>query len=260
MTSTAAAARVFRRARATVAVRRQHSPGGFTLIEILVVIVIIGVMAAAATLSMGILGRDSSVEEQSRRFWAVLRQAREESELQGLDVGVAVTPTDYEFQRFDSRTNLWTPIGQDKLYAPRQLPEGLRFRMWLDGREVVLKPTPARDPDKEKQRQQRVEEQERRTDEGLQEEDDDAKGLQDSDQPIPQIVVLSSGDIMPFELQIERDGAQSLWRVVAQPDNDLRVERRADNSTWQVVAQTRIEPDDEDASVKSRSGNPDARR
>ncbi len=254
MTSTAAAARVFRRAGATVEVRRQHSPGGFTLIEILVVIVIIGVMAAAATLSMGILGRDSSVEEQSRRFWAVLRQAREESELQGLDVGVVVTPTDYEFQRFDSRTNQWVPIGQDKLYAPRQLPEGLRFRMWLDGREVVLKPAPARDPEKEKQRQQRVEERERRANEGLQEENEE--GLQDSDQPVPQIVVLSSGDIMPFELQIERDGAQSLWRVVAQPDNDLRVERRADNSTWQVVAQTRIEPDDEDAKRKDSKRKP----
>ena len=148
------------------------------------------------------------------------------------------------FHRFDSRANQWTPIEQDKLYAPRKLPDGLRFRMWLDGREVVLKPAPARDPEKEKKKQQQAEEQEKRRAAGLPEEHEE--DAEDPDQPTPQIVVLSSGDIMPFELQIERDGAQSLWRVVAQPDNDLRVERRADDSTWQVVAQTRIEPDDED--------------
>jgi general secretion pathway protein H len=242
---------------AAAAVRMKRRRGGFTLIEMLVVIVIIGVMAAAATLSMGILGRDSSVEEQSRRFWAVLRQAREESELQGLDVGVAVTPTQYEFQRFDSRTNLWTPIEQDKLYAPRELPEGLRFRMWLDEREVVLKPRPERDAEKEaKKKQQQDEEREKRREAGLPEEQPQA----DPDQPTPQIVVLSSGDIMPFELQIERDGAQSLWRVIAQPNNDLRVERRADDSTWQVVAQTRVEPDEEDAQRGNSTGKQNVRR
>jgi general secretion pathway protein H len=257
MSDNAAAAHAACCTSAVVAVRAKCQRGGFTLIEMLVVIVIIGVMAAAATLSMGILGRDNSVEEQSRRFWAVLRQAREESELQGLDIGVAVTPTQYEFQRFDSRTNLWTPIEQDKLYAPRELPEGLRFRMWLDEREVVLKPRPERDAEKEaKKRQQQDEEREKRREAGLPEEQPQA----DPDQPTPQIVVLSSGDIMPFELQIERDGAQSLWRVMAQPDNDLRVERRADNSTWQVVAQTRVEPDEEDAQRGKSTGKQNVRR
>lgn len=207
---------------------RRRSAAGFTLIEILVVIIIIGVIVSAATLSMGVLGRDSEVEDQSRRFWGVLRQAREESELQGLDVGVQLTPTTYEFLRFDQRNTVWTPIEYDQLYAPRKLPEGLRFRVWLDGREVVIKPPPARKIRKEPK-----------------DEDGDGKPDIDRSQAPPQIVVAASGEIMPFELQIERDGAPAPWRVVAQPDNDLRVERRVDQSQWQVVAQTLPRKDDE---------------
>ena len=30
-------------------------------------------------------------------------------------------------------------IEDDELYRTRELPEGLRYRLWLDGREVVLK-------------------------------------------------------------------------------------------------------------------------
>ena len=226
--------------------RREFRPGksraasGFTLVEILVVIVIIGVMVSAATLAIGVLGRDSQVEDQSRRFWAVLRQAREESELQGLDVGVAVNATEYEFQRFNPRDTVWLPITDDQLYAPRKLPEGLRFRMWLDGREIVMKPRKKREEKSPK------------------DEDGDGKPDIDRDQPPPQIVILASGEIMPFELQIERDGAPSLWRVVAQADNDLRVERRADETHWQVVAQTVVVNDDDDKSKTARK--PDARR
>lgn len=213
---------------------------GFTLMEILVVIIIIGVMVSAATLAIGVLGRDSAVEDQSRRFWAVLRQAREESELQGLDVGVVVTPTEYAFLRFNPRDNLWMPIEADKLYSSRKLPDGLRFRMWLDGREVVLKPIPPRKAEQMKKAAEEAEADEHEVGEPRK---------IDPDQPAPQIVVLSSGEIMPFELQIERDRAQSLWRVVAQPDNDLRVERRADESKWVVIAQTMIVEDPQAAQV-----------
>ena len=220
---------------------KSRAASGFTLVEILVVIVIIGVMVSAATLAIGVLGRDSQVEDQSRRFWAVLRQAREESELQGLDVGVAVNATEYEFQRFNPRDTVWVPITDDQLYAPRKLPEGLRFRMWLDGREIVMKPL-----------------RKKREEKPPKDEDGDGKPDIDRDQPPPQIVILASGEIMPFELQIERDGAPSLWRVVAQADNDLRVERRSDETHWQVVAQTVVANDDDDKSKTVRK--PDARR
>src|SRR5262245_57689787 len=116
--------------------RRRAS--GFTLLEILVVVVIIGVIVSAATIAIGVLARDREVEEESRRCWAVLQQAREEAELQSIDVAVFVSATGYEYLRFDSRRNEWMPLLDDKLYEARELPDGLRFRMWLDSREIIL--------------------------------------------------------------------------------------------------------------------------
>jgi general secretion pathway protein H len=195
---------------------RRAANAGFTLVEILVVIVIIGVIVSASTIAVGVLGRDRQIEDESRRFWAVVRQAREEAELQSLDAAVFVASGEYEFLRYDRRRQLWMSIVDDKLYAQRTLPEGLRFRLWVDGREVVLKPDLPNRSDKS-----------------------------EHEKWPPQIMVLSSGELMPFELHLERDAAPALWRVVALPDNDLRIERRDDQREWIMVQQTK-EPPPED--------------
>lgn len=195
---------------------------GFTLLEILVVVVILGVIVSVATAAFGVLGRDTQVEEETRRFWAVLQQSREEAELQSLDVAVFVCGGAYEYLRFDRRRDEWTPITDDKLYASRELPEGLRFRLWLDGREVVLKPALPDRSDKD----------------------------QNKKFP-PQVMVLSNGDLMPFELHIERDAVPALWRVLANADSDLRIERREKERDWVMVAQTKP-PEDEDDKVKGK--------
>jgi general secretion pathway protein H len=178
--------------------------------EILVVIVIIGVIISAASLSMGVLGRDREAEEQSRRLWAVLLQAREECELQGLDVGMFVHGEGYEFLRFEPRVNRWLPIEYDQLFAPRALPEGLGFRLSLESKSVVLKPSAV-----------------------------DRTDPSDDKKYAPQILVLSSGDIMPFDLQIEREREPALWRVAALPDGDLRIEKRTGSEPWAIVTQTK---------------------
>ena len=199
---------------------------GFTLLEILVVIVIIGVMVSMATLSIGLLGADRQSEEEARRVWAVIGQAREEAELQAIDLAIFVGATDYEFLRFYTRRNQWLPVVDDKLYAQRTLPEGLRFRLWMEGRELVLKPGL---PDRSK------------------------KG--ESEKWPPQLTVLSSGDVVPFELQIERDGAPAMWRMTSLADGDLRVERRKDERDWVMVVQTKPPPEND----KSKERISDAR-
>jgi general secretion pathway protein H len=210
-----------------VILRSARAQPGFTLLEILVVIVIIGVMVSMATLSIGVLGADREVKEEAERFWAVLRQAREEAELQAIDVAIFVGQTDYEFLRFDTRRNEWTPIVEDKLYAQRALPEGLRFRLWLENREIVLKPGL---PDRSKK--------------------------DESQKWPPQITVLSSGDVVPFEMHIERDAAPALWRVTSLADSDLRLEQRKDERDWVVVAQTKPPPEDD----RNKERVSDARR
>lgn len=194
---------------------RIHAHQGFTLLEILVVIVIIGVMVSMVSLSVGVLGADREVEDETRRFWAVVRQAREEAELQAIDVAIFVGQSDYEFLRWDTRRSEWQPIVEDQLYAQRSLPEGLRFRLWMEGREIVLKPgIPDRSQKEEHQKYP------------------------------PQLTVLSSGDVVPFELHIERDSAPALWRMTALADGDLRLEERRSDREWALVAQTKP-PEDE---------------
>jgi general secretion pathway protein H len=188
---------------------------GFTLLELLVVLVVVGIMVSMAVLSFGVLGRDRQAEEEARRFWTVLRQAREEAELQVEDVAVFIAADAYEYLRFDSRRNEWQLIEYDELFAQRELPEGLRFRLRLESREVVLRP------------------------------DLPQRGDKDEDQKWPpQVMILSSGEVMPFELEIEREGAPALWRVTALPNNDLRVENRDERTPWGPVLQTKPPQDD----------------
>jgi general secretion pathway protein H len=167
---------------------------GFTLMEILVVVVIVGIIVATATLSVGVLGRDRQLEEEARRFAAVFNQAREEAELQGMDVGIFLTQPAYEYLRYDGRRELWKPIDSDKLFRARELPEGVRARLWLDGREVLLKPKlePYDEKEHEKHR--------------------------------PQLMALSSGDINAFELRLEREGTPQQWRVIGAADNTINAE------------------------------------
>ncbi|MEQ1582297.1 MAG: type II secretion system minor pseudopilin GspH [Steroidobacteraceae bacterium] len=168
-------------------------PAGFTLIEILVVIVILGVVIAVATVSVGVLGRDREVEDQARRLWAVMTQGREEAELQGRDLGVFLDDTSYEFMMFDPKRSGWVVVEDDDLLARRELPEGLKMRLWLESREVVLKQTRAPTKDELKKR-------------------------------APQIVMLASGEVMPYRLEIAREGSDASWRVQSQPDNTIVVE------------------------------------
>lgn len=195
---------------------RKQLHSGFTLLELLVVLVVVGIMVSMAVLSFGVLGRDRQAEEEARRFWTVLQQAREEAELQTEDIGIFMSATSYEYLRFDSRKNLWEVISYDELFAPRDLPEGLRFRMRLESREVVLKPDLPDRSDK----------------------DENAKYP-------PHVMVLSSGEVMPFELEIEREGAPALWRVTALANNDLRVEVRDERSQWGPLLQTKPPPEND---------------
>lgn len=205
-------------------VRLLRFNSGFTLLEIMVVIVIVGIMATVAMISIGVLGRDREMQDQAERIWAVINQAREECELQGFDIGLRVGANSYDFLRFDSRKQLWLPVVDDDLMGAREFPSGLRVRLWLEGREVVLKDHLGLE-EEAKPGAKKVAPMDKTADK-KDAQDLKAADIKDQKKEMPpHIMILSSGDVNSFDLQFEREGNDARWHVFLGPDSSVVAEQ-----------------------------------
>lgn len=112
---------------------------GFTLIELMVVVVIIGVILTFAVLAIGDGGLRDKVELEARRLTALLDLAGDEAILNGRELGLYLEQDGYRFL-------LLTPDGwrppDDNLLRARQLPPGLALGLVLEGLPVELEPPP----------------------------------------------------------------------------------------------------------------------
>ena len=156
--------------------------GGFTLVEILVVLFIVGIIVAMALLSLGTLGDNRNLETEARRLSTLIQMASDDATIQGRDFGLEVMQSRYRFVEFDPFLNQWFQITDDDFMRERTLEEGSEFELIIEERRVLL------------------EEAARET-----EDEDDDEGNRDlTDDYLPHILILSSGDTSPFELRIIR--------------------------------------------------------
>ena len=89
---------------------------GFTLIEILVVIVIIGIVMSIAMLSITLVGGDNQLRDEARRIISLVEVAQDEALLQGREFGLEFMQGSYRFVEFDPLTRQWSDvIGDDTL-------------------------------------------------------------------------------------------------------------------------------------------------
>jgi general secretion pathway protein H len=163
---------------------------GFTLLELLVVLVIIGIVSSFAVLSTGLTGRDKPLGKESQRLLALMQMASEESVLKTEELGLTVSNDGYHFLRYEQ--NAWQPL-EDDLFRERSLPDNLTLDLVLEGRPIVLD-DPSLTDSKSKS---------------------DMKDAKNKPKP-PQILFLSSGEVSPFSLTLsEHPGtAQSVIKSV----------------------------------------------
>lgn len=167
---------------------------GFTLLEIMVVVVIIGIIATIATLSVGVAGRDQGIGKEVRRMQDLLVLVGEQAVLQGREYGLTFYAHEYGFSAYDYGAGRWEPVLDDPVLAPRKLPADAVVDLYVDGRQVHVAAQPPPDrPDQDAE----------------QPTGDKASGAQraaspkaSKDAPMPQVFIMSSGDVTPFEVHL----------------------------------------------------------
>lgn len=75
---------------------------GFSLVELLVVMVIIGTLLAIATLNFNSMQRKAQIERQTRELFSDLNQARIDSLHRKLRHSIVMQPGSYTFRRYSS--------------------------------------------------------------------------------------------------------------------------------------------------------------
>jgi len=154
---------------------------GFSLVEILVVITIIGIVMSIALLSLGLLGDDRELRTEGRRMIALVRVAQDEATMQGREFGLEIMASSYRFVEYDPVTGIWSEMIGDDVFRTRRLPEDVEFDLFIEGRNVVLDLEPAEF------------------------ETPEEPAVRDlSETYAPHIFIFSSGDMTAFDIHILR--------------------------------------------------------
>jgi general secretion pathway protein H len=184
--------------------------GGFTLIEILVVVLIIGILSAAVLLSVNLTGRDRDLEKESDRLLSLVNYAREQAELQTREYGVIFHDDGYQFVAYDARRGLWREIYEDESLRLRKLPDGLDVKLIVDARPVVLTPTSSIKSTGKKPQAKSLKDinslKDATTTGHKLGEDMKPDALEAARKIAPQITIFSNGDLSSFEVTLEREG------------------------------------------------------
>jgi general secretion pathway protein H len=163
---------------------------GFTLIELMVVVFIIGLIASAAVITFGGDRRDTELDKEAERIDALLEYVREQAELQTRDYGIRIGDRAYSFVVFDVLRNEWRTNDEDDALREREFPEGMIPSVVLEGRRIILNVR----------------------------KDDKKKGI---DEFKPQIMIFANGDLSSFEISLQREGGGDKARIYTDDQTNI---------------------------------------
>ena len=110
---------------------------GFTLIELMVVMVLLGLISSIALTTVGGGNQKRELNNEVNRLHAVLRMAAEESIFSNTEIGVVIDSHLYEFLTYDEVENKWMNA-QPHFLRPYALPEWISLEYAREGKERKL--------------------------------------------------------------------------------------------------------------------------
>ena len=181
---------------------------GFTLLELLLVMTIIGILAATVTLAVSDTGQRQRLQFEAERVALAIELARTEALTRNEIWGLSVAPTTYAFQVYDLNAGAWREV-EEQPFQRRTAEAGVVFRAQTNfarlaqaGNRVDEEPTLA----------ERL-----------------SQGNSDDDPP-PTIAIFPGGEVTPFQLVVS-SGDLPAWS--ARSDGIAPIRAALDGS-WDV--------------------------
>lgn len=164
---------------------------GFTLIELMVVIFIIGIVAGLATLSVG-QSHTRVLEDEIKRLQSLLTLASDEAVLQSEEFAIEVYRNGYRFMHLEQVEQewAWQPVQDNAIFRVRCFPEGVELAAQIEGTPTLL------------ERFDCAGEAAKQSAENLEKEKSVTNKSGKPDEIPPRIFLLSSGEMTPFELTL----------------------------------------------------------
>jgi len=176
---------------------------GFTLIEMLVVVIIIGIVISTMVISIRTGDLGEQMENELVRMRSLINLARDEAVLQGYDVALAIKEDGYSFQWYDIKEQRWQAFTDDKVFRERPLLPGTRFVLVID--DLPVKEKPSRP--------------------GLSESNTDKDKKQAvEDENVQRVIIFPSGDVFPFELILRKDDESLQFKLVTSESGEIEIE------------------------------------
>jgi general secretion pathway protein H len=167
---------------------------GFTLIEVMVVIALIGVIATMVQFNFSGKRPEDTLKEVSFRFSGVFESAANYGLLNNVELGLFVKNNSYQFLGFDGVK--WSEITQQEWLSVQELPEGVELTLTLDDlpidEPILFDSSVFIEQSNEYLSFDNIEAKKEKT-------------------IIPQVYILSGGDITPFSLTFHFSEEASLY-------------------------------------------------
>jgi type II secretion system protein H len=208
---------------------------GFTLLEIAVVVVLMGILATFAVLSIGDRSAVDRLDAEAHSTNQLVQLASDEATLKSLQIGMLFTVAGYRFVVVGAHKR-WETYDPSGTLRPRPWPGGITGELHVEGRPIAL----AAEPVPPKTSNQTAPSKpagattvagksssQASAQSGTADDNADTPDSREKDPLKPQVMLLSSGEMTAFALDLKSPDLAFYYHLEGDETGHLKLQRLA---------------------------------